>query len=740
MKTLMTILTLLLCVKMLFSQELMVAFAANLDNSGGANRLDISGADIYSAQFNPALNKVSAIKRLTNTPNDGEYFPSLSPDLRWVAADRLQGNVHEIILIHLASGSITSVYRNGRFPEWLNNSELLLTHTTQSIQDIYKLSLDLSTSTPKVVQTDRITDRTRCPGTSIGSDAFPYAQGDKIMFNTLRSSGETGAAVASINLDGSGFKLLTDWNGAGHTAPSADGKFIVCSHSQSGKTSLVEVKADGSTTFRNLDGPSTSSIFMQQFDTRFKDFTFGNYSYQTWGAHERAVFQTAQAVKEAENKSISRLIYTQYDENWQNPQIVDFSKLVEASLGKTGKDFTTSSARLMTTTVNPTTSTTPIYLNFVTHNEPTDKLEYEKSQADFNTTTSLVREFSNVIINKNASWNLQTSPKYLMGVIKWENAVNSNTDVLESIHNTPQIDVDPRQKTGLGYNQNIADVAYLLGTIGVSDSKTVGGFIASPSQNADWEKYLSPVKGVVYPNASWQAEILWGAASFGHQSDDLQNYGIWKPKDKANFGTHEPKNSAWFIGNGCSNVLFANTNPDSILQNIKNVLRAIEIGKMPANKFYSMTIMTNQRDFSTAYLQKISWLVDSLNTYVKQGKIVWATLREKLDYFDEWSVKQKLAFSQFSCAETPLVTSSQEATPGSLEVTVFPNPSHGVVNIQGAQGCQLELFDLAGRRLKSQQLASDNEGLDMSSLPRGMFIMRLRSKDGRNGFVKLVRE
>ena len=230
MKTLMTILTLLLCVKMLFSQELMVAFAANLDNSGGANRLDISGADIYSAQFNPALNKVSAIKRLTNTPNDGEYFPSLSPDLRWVAADRLQGNVHEIILIHLASGSITSVYRNGRFPEWLNNSELLLTHTTQSIQDIYKLSLDLSTSTPKVVQTDRITDRTRCPGTSIGSDAFPYAQGDKIMFNTLRSSGETGAAVASINLDGSGFKLLTDWNGAGHTAPSADGKFIVCSH------------------------------------------------------------------------------------------------------------------------------------------------------------------------------------------------------------------------------------------------------------------------------------------------------------------------------------------------------------------------------------------------------------------------------------------------------------------------------------------------------------------------------
>lgn len=740
MKTLITILALLLGAPMLFTQELMVTFAANLDNSGGANRSDISGADIYCARFNPEQARVSAIKRLTNTPNDGEYFPSLSPDLQWVAADRLQGNVHEIILIHLASGSITSVYRNGRFPEWLNNSELLLTHTTQSLQDIYKLNLDLSTSAPKVKQIDRITDRTRCPGTSIGADAFPYADGSKIMFNTLRSSGETGAAVASINLDGTGFKLLTDWNGAGHTAPSADGKFIVCSHSQSGKTSLIEVKNDGSTTFRNLDGPSTSAAFMQQFDTRFKDFTFGNYSYQTWGAHERAVFQTAQAVKEAENKSISRLIYTQYDENWQNPQVVDFSKLVEASLGKTGKDFTTSSARLMNTTVNPTTSSTPIYLNFVTHNEPTDKLEYEKNQADFNTSTSLVREFSNLVINKNASWNLQTSPKYLMGVIKWENAVNSSTDVLESIHNTQQIDVDPRQKTGLGYNQNIADVAYLLGTIGVSDSKTVGGFIASPSQNADWEKYLNPVKGVVYPNASWQAEILWGAASFGHQSDDLQNYGIWKPKDKANFGTHEPKNSAWFIGNGCSNVLFANTNPDSILQNIKNVLRAIEIGKMPADKFYSMTIMTNQRDFSAAYLQKINWLIDSLSTYVKQGKIVWATLQEKLDYFEDWSIKQNLTYSQYSCAETPLLTSSSEPVPTTLKIAIFPNPSRGLVNIQGAQGCHLELFDLAGRRLKSQKMVSDNEALDLSFLPRGMFILRLRNKDGRNGFVKLALE
>lgn len=725
-----------------FAQEMLVTFAANLDNAGGANRLDISGSDIYSVLFDPAAQKVSSLKRLTNTANQGEYFPSLSPDLKWVAADRLNGNVHEIILIHLETGTITSVYRNGRFPEWVNHSELLVTYTAQSTQDIYKLSLDLSAAVPKVNKTEQITDRTRCPGTSIGADAFPYSNGSKLIFNTLRSSGETGAAVASINLDGSGFKLLTDWNGAGHTAPSNDGKFIFCSHSQSGKPSLITINADGSTSFKNLDAPATTSAYMQQFDTRFKDFNFGNYSYQTWGANERAVFQSAQGVKEAENKAISRIIYTQYDENWQNPQLINFSGLVEVLAGKSGKDFTTTSGRITNTTTTPEISSTPIYLNFVTHNEPTDKLDYEKNQADFNTSTSLVKEFANAVINKNARWNLQTAPKYLMGVIKWEDAVNNKNDVLESLHNSAQIDVDPRQKTGLGYSQNIADVAYLLGTIGVSDTKTVGGFIGSPAQNADWEKFNNPVKGTAYPNQSWQAEILWGAASFGHQNDDLQNYGIWKPKDKANFLTHESNNKLWNIGNGCSNVLFANTNPDSIFQNIKNVIRAIETGKMPADKFYSMTIMTNQRDFSTAYIQKINWLIDSLNTYSKQGKIVWATLREKLTYFSEWSKQNNQGFSQFSCTATPIITSFKSISSEGFSVQVFPNPAtdHLVLRRDAEVGKLVaRLFDGTGRTvIQATSLSGEFTELDVDALVGGVYFLEIRAEGGLARKVKKI--
>ncbi|MFM8362373.1 MAG: hypothetical protein ACKOA4_06705, partial [Haliscomenobacter sp.] len=265
------------------SSELLVVFAANLDNTGGANRLDVSGADLYSVRFDPSAARVSDLRRLTNTTTDGEYFPSLSPDMKWVAANRQRGNTHDIVLLHLATGTLTSVYSNGRFPEWNGNSELLVTRVSGGEQDIYRLALNLSSPVPVLTGTVRLTDRTRCPGTSVGSDAFPYANGSKVIFNTLRSSGETGAAVATINTDGSGFKLLSDWNGAGHAAPTNDGQYIFCSHSQTGKPSLIEVKADGSTVFRNLDAPATSSAYMQQFDSRYQEYALGNYSYQTWG-------------------------------------------------------------------------------------------------------------------------------------------------------------------------------------------------------------------------------------------------------------------------------------------------------------------------------------------------------------------------------------------------------------------------------------------------------------------------
>jgi hypothetical protein len=67
------------------AQDLLVVFASNLENAGGVNHLDVSGADLYSVRFNPAAKTVSNLQRLTAANDATEFFPSLSPDSQWMA-------------------------------------------------------------------------------------------------------------------------------------------------------------------------------------------------------------------------------------------------------------------------------------------------------------------------------------------------------------------------------------------------------------------------------------------------------------------------------------------------------------------------------------------------------------------------------------------------------------------------------------------------------------------------------
>lgn len=316
----------------------------------------------------------------------------------------------------------------------------------------------------------------------------------------------------------------------------------------------------------------------------------------------------------------------------------------------------------------------PIYLNFVTHNELTDKTDYEKDEVGYKAVTQNVRDFANLVMTNNVRWNFQTCSKYLLGVVKWENATTNTSDILEYMDKSTQIDVDARGKIGLGYNQNIADVAYLLKTIGVNDSKTVGGFLYSPASKADWEQFQTEIKGVVYPTAKWQADIIWGGGTTDH-NNDLQNFGVWKPKNASNFLIHEPNNHLWVVGNGCSNVLFSTTSPDSIFQNIKQFAKLISTGSVPSNKFYSMTIMTNQRDFSLAFTQKIKVLIDSLAPLAKEGKVVWATINEKLNYFKQWSQQTSNTYAQYSCSEIPAMVALPVANFSASKTSIKPGES-----------------------------------------------------------------
>lgn len=68
---------------------------------------------------------------------------------------------------------------------------------------------------------------------------------------------------------------------------------------------------------------------------------------------------------------------------------------------------------------------------------------------------------------------------------------------------------------------------------------------------------------------------------------------------------------------------------------------------------------------------------------------------------------------------------------------VFPNPVSGILNIETNKPCNVEFLDLNGKAILSQSVFKDNQQVDVSNLPSGIYYLRI---DGENGveFRKIV--
>ncbi|MCW3091939.1 MAG: Peptidase family [Ferruginibacter sp.] len=83
------------------------------------------------------------------------------------------------------------------------------------------------------------------------------------------------------------------------------------------------------------------------------------------------------------------------------------------------------------------------------------------------------------------------------------------------------------------------------------------------------------------------------------------------------------------------------------------------------------------------------------------------------------------------------------ANTGVIATKLFPNPANGVVNIS-IRGYNkekiIEVFDLKGKRLLSERVMQDDKALRISTLPSGLYIIKVTARDGtvlsRNKFVK----
>lgn len=84
------------------------------------------------------------------------------------------------------------------------------------------------------------------------------------------------------------------------------------------------------------------------------------------------------------------------------------------------------------------------------------------------------------------------------------------------------------------------------------------------------------------------------------------------------------------------------------------------------------------------------------------------------------------------------VTSTDEAASSKSDFELYPNPTDGFVTISTPQEGTLRLFDATGRLVQTQEIR-ESATLDVSALPRGLYICTFQDAGGNIASKKLVK-
>ena len=386
---------------------------------------------------------------------------------------------------------------------------------------------------------------------------------------------------------------------------------------------------------------------------------------------------------------------------------------------------------------------TPIYLNFISHQETSDPLDYDGNSLDYFQMRDLVKEVCDTIISKKAKYNMQVDANFINGCLTYENGNSSSTDLLEWANNSIYIDVDGHNHfngtPGLGYNPyNYADLAYLLDSCGLMLSKNILGGVTyktTGGYNQTWWQYSMPASGFTFTDFIWSADIIWGTATPGHV-DDLEVFGVWKPADTlaSTFLNHDPNQNLTCIGGGCKSKVSFNLDPQTgllkhstaeIIQNVKDICDFIQTLPPSPTDFYTLNIMTNFRDQPVIpnFADSIAKIIDGVQPYVADGKIIWATLSEKYDawYATHTNINDQF---QYACEDVPL--NFETPLTNTLDVQIYPNPSANLITIYNLnEPVEIEIINGSGQVIYNNTRLYPNEEIDISKLNTGIYVVRI---------------
>lgn len=370
-----------------------------------------------------------------------------------------------------------------------------------------------------------------------------------------------------------------------------------------------------------------------------------------------------------------------------------------------------------------------VYINFVSHNEPNEMLQ---NNLYYQAMKTKVLQLASIINTKGASWNLETCDGFARGAYNNEPSpfVSNVFKTITSGIYADNIEIDPRPKVSDSSSYNIADTWKYLDTLGCFPTQTLGGFLYysqnPPVQGIDWWRYQDTITGITFPWIKWKAKLMWGAGSYQPHTNDLNDYGIWKPHAPSNTNTldsfyiHDPNKTVWYIGNGCQpiNSLDSAKNINDILNPLRDFIDSIQTGLLPQNKFYVYSVTINQREFGNTLFQKISQLCDTINNW-GTSKIQWKKLTEKFTLFETWQTNTGLQYSQWNCGDVPNAIEENEKN----EMYIYPNPADQflVFDSHDQNFHEVKLYNLFGQLLSVERYTGRME-IDISHLPPGVYV------------------
>lgn len=76
------------------------------------------------------------------------------------------------------------------------------------------------------------------------------------------------------------------------------------------------------------------------------------------------------------------------------------------------------------------------------------------------------------------------------------------------------------------------------------------------------------------------------------------------------------------------------------------------------------------------------------------------------------------------CNQVPIVITNIAENYSTHKLKIHPNPTNNIFNVEGAIGSTIHIYDLNGKLIRSEVLVNDNIAIDVSTLSKGVYMLK----------------